>query len=113
MSRFATLVDEEKINTLRIDAAIGRRILAPQNLAEQDLSHHLPVWVARQDVAVEFFEDSGLASVEAAAAAAIVVTATVQFHHPAHIKDANGRVDRAQARRVVALLNAGLSAGAI
>jgi AcrR family transcriptional regulator len=41
-------------------------------------------------------------------AAAAILTATAQFHHPAHVSAAGGVVDAADARRVIALLNAGL-----
>lgn len=50
---------------------------------------------------------------DADSAAAAIVTATVQFHHPMHVSAAKGIIETDQVRRVVALLNAGLARGVI
>lgn len=46
-------------------------------------------------------------------AAAAVLAATVQFHHPTHVSVAEGVLDSAKARQVIALLNAGLKQGVL
>ncbi len=48
-----------------------------------------------------------------AAAAVAVLTATVDFHHPAHVRAAGGRNRETEARQVIRLVVAGLKAGVI
>lgn len=51
---------------------------------------------------------------DVAAAAAAVLDATVRFHHPQHVRgEADGAVAERDARRVLALVLAGLAAGAV
>lgn len=46
-------------------------------------------------------------------AATAVLTATLDFHHPAHVRAAGGRSREAEARQVIRLLIAGLKAGVV
>ncbi len=48
-----------------------------------------------------------------AAAAVAVLTATLDFHHPVHVRAAGGRNREAEARPVIRLVLAGLKAGVI
>ncbi len=48
-----------------------------------------------------------------AAAATAVLTATLDFHHPVHVRAAGGRGREAEARQVIRLVVAGLKAGVI
>ncbi|MEV8934784.1 hypothetical protein AB0108_27460, partial [Klebsiella pneumoniae] len=48
-----------------------------------------------------------------AAAAVAVLTATLDFHHPAQVRAAGGRNREGEARQVIRLVVAGLKAGVI
>lgn len=64
MARMTVLVDEEKVDALRVDASVGRWVLAAEDFAERDLGHDLPARIAIEDHPVEFLEDTCLASVK-------------------------------------------------
>ena len=64
MSRLAVFVDQQKVDPLRVDAAIGCRVFAPQDLTQRNLSHHLPARLQAQDDAIELLEDTRFAPVK-------------------------------------------------
>ena len=47
------------------------------------------------------------------AAAMAVLSATIRFHHPYHVKESAGRIDQGQIRTVLKLVLAGLRSGAL
>ena len=49
---------------------------------------------------------------DAQATAAAILDATIRFHHPHHVRESGGRDRSAELARVIALLLAGLRAGA-
>lgn len=56
--------------------------------------------------------DGEFAAGDAAAMAESALDATLRFHHPHHVRESGGRDRSAEARRLLALLVAGLRAGA-
>lgn len=60
----AVAVDEEEVDALAVDAAIGVRVVRGDELANRDLRHHLPSGVARDDHLVELAKQAGFGLIE-------------------------------------------------
>lgn len=64
MSRLAILIDQEKIDSFRVDAPICIRIPAAQDFSQRHLGHHLPFGIAPNNQCVKLLENSGFTLVE-------------------------------------------------
>ena len=64
VARLAFTIHQQQIDSFRIDAPVGLRVLAAKDLAQRNLSHHLPSWIAVDHDLVERLKYPCLASIK-------------------------------------------------